>query len=227
MRSERKANAEKCAKIIQKYEKIVGIRVKDVIFKRWMQKLQNERSLLNQSRSNLRSAKDSQLMFTERDFSEYDRLTEQSSVVSSHFLKAKLVYSLKKIFNKHVLKPHFDGFLIKTFYNYKLGWKNLKKQNQVNALRLLQMHQILIPRFTRLKRCALNQLWSQAYRYKQVTHKLQRVIGSTVRKRCSHSFHQWRVTCQAANRQVASSNLTMLIEAQQQNVYSGLFSLVV
>jgi len=54
---------------------------------------------------------------------------DQTSVISSHYLKAKKIYRLKKLFNSRRLKPEFDKFVIKIFQNYKRAYRILRSNH--------------------------------------------------------------------------------------------------
>jgi hypothetical protein len=103
--------------ILTKYRKIMSIRVKDVIFKQWLQKLKNEQIILGHYSNPSTLLNDSKMNIVDKDFgySEYDIGTDHSSIVSSHYIKSKSIYQLKKIFNRNCLKTYFDMFVIKLF----------------------------------------------------------------------------------------------------------------
>ena len=51
---------------------------------------------------------------------------DQTSIISYHFMKAKQLYVLKKIFNNKCLKVYFDIFVLRTFRNWNKGYDILK-----------------------------------------------------------------------------------------------------
>ena len=103
---------------------MLSIRLKDDVFNKWLQRLRQERVLLNDSFSQSIS----QIGFTDRDFTARSSNGETSSIMSPHFFKAKLIYRLKKIFNRYCLKIHFDCFVLKLFAG-KVGAIKILKNN--------------------------------------------------------------------------------------------------
>jgi len=115
LKDQRKANAESCAHVISKYQRILDVRLKDSVFQTWLQKLKGEQVLLHNSSFNHHKNYSQHLNFTERDFLSDDSRGDSRSVVSGHFIKSKSIYALKKVFNKNCLKVYFDVFVIKLF----------------------------------------------------------------------------------------------------------------
>lgn len=129
----RRKNAEKSFKILNKYQKLLTIRVKDQMFHQWLQKLRTQHKLVNPSSVLSGSLRNSQIHFTDLDFTEsgsYLQSDLHTSVVSGHLMKAKVVYKLKKLFNKNKLKVAFDSFVIRVFQNYKRGIRILREGKQ-------------------------------------------------------------------------------------------------
>ena len=66
----------------------------------------------------------SQISFTDNDFIDSDCRNLHSieerdtSIISSHYEKAKKLYTLKKIFNRNRMKVYFDMYVIGTFGNW-------------------------------------------------------------------------------------------------------------
>lgn len=139
--------------------------MKDLIFQKWLQRLQKEKLLHQDDNSRQRSVINSQIVYSDLDFTGSDDLgfKDDASIMSAHFLKAKKIYKLKKIFNRNCLKPWFDIFVIKLFQGYKRGYKILKEGNQTVQLRNLCLHKILVPKVRKAQRLSFDMLWQSAY----------------------------------------------------------------
>lgn len=140
--------------------------MKDLVFQKWLHRLQNEKLLHQDDHSRQRSVINSQIVYSDLDFTGSDDLgtKDDVSIMSAHFQKAKKIYKLKKIFNRNRLKPWFDIFVIKLFQGYKRGYKILKEGNQKAQLRNLYLHRILVPNVRKSQRVGFDLLWQSAYR---------------------------------------------------------------
>lgn len=57
---------------------------------------------------------------------------EESSVTSALYLRAKAIYKMRKLFNHYKLKPHFDTFVIKSYHqNFRKDLFNLEGRRLV------------------------------------------------------------------------------------------------
>jgi hypothetical protein len=139
---QRHRNALKCLQVVSKYEKLLGIRIKDTVFKYW-EKVRREGGQTlcgNMSASDLGdvSAHGLTPSCSVSTIHNASSFLDESSITSALYIKAKAVYKLRKLFNKRKLKPLFDAFLIKTFHmHYRHQLYNLE------ARRLLAMHHLL------------------------------------------------------------------------------------
>ena len=153
----RQRNALKCLQVVTKYEKLLGIRVKDTVFRFW-DRLRKEGISVN---SHLVSADcdhsagglfsptfngGQSVMLHENSYSmssisnlhNSSSFLEESSVTSALYLKAKSVYKMRALFNKLKLKRHFDSLLIKCFsQNYRNHLYNLEGRA------LVKLHSVL------------------------------------------------------------------------------------
>ena len=95
IRIARKVNAEKSLRILEKYHKILSIRLKDVTFQSWVRRLKAQRALLGSDASQTAcSIKNSRVTFNDKDFlvesgREREGTFDLRSIVSNHYLKAK------------------------------------------------------------------------------------------------------------------------------------------
>ena len=93
--------------------------------------------------------------------------------MSGHFNKAKKIYRLKKIFNQRRLKPYFDIFLVKVFYNYKRGMRILSQGGQIESLRTVLVHKLLGRRMIRGYKRGFHKLYANKQRHNVITRKLK------------------------------------------------------
>lgn len=135
--------------------------------------------------------------------------------MSAHFLKAKKIYKLKKIFNRNCLKPWFDIFVIKLFQGYKRGYKILKEGNQKVQLRNLCLHKILVPKVRKSQRLSFDMLWQSAYRKRQTTHKLRRIMMKLVNYQKRRALNTWKEEVNALVRADNAQQTQMLQEAKE------------
>ena len=81
-------------------------------------------------------------------------------------MKAKVVYKLKKLFNRNRLQVAFDTFVIRIFQNYKRGIRILREGQQKKQLRNVLASQIFLERFMNKKKHAFNTMWKKMKEYK-------------------------------------------------------------
>ena len=191
--------------------------MKDLIFQKWLQRLQNEKLLHQDGHSRQRSVINSQIVYSDLDFTGSDDhgVKDDVSIMSAHFLKAKKIYKLKKIFNRNCLKPWFDIFVIKLFQGYKRGYKILKEGNQKVQLRNLCLHKILVPKVRKSQRLSFDMLWQSAYRKRQTTHKLRRIMMKLVNYQKRRALNTWKEEVNALVRADNAQQTQMLQEAKE------------
>jgi hypothetical protein len=131
------------------------------------------------------SIRNSQIRFTENEFLDTDREShlleslyhgDQTSIVSSHFLKAKKLYGLKKIFNRGKLRILFDVFVIKTLQGHKRGYRLLSTSGQTRLLANLMIHKIITARLHAKSRSTFNKVYRFCQERKKASNKLRRAI---------------------------------------------------
>lgn len=167
LNSSRQRNALRCLQVVNKYEKLLGIRVKDTVFKFW-DRLRKE-GITNQSNLHISSTDQEMLPNTgilsptfngaggasmlhdhSCSLSSISNINntsflEDSSITSVLYLRAKAVYKIKKIFNQRKLKPAFDAYMVKVFHaNYRKSLFNLEGR------RLMKIHSLLSHSIRRL-----------------------------------------------------------------------------
>jgi hypothetical protein len=124
----RQRNAVKCVQIVNKYQKLLGIRVKDTVFRFW-ERLRSEGVSINHQQSEdrvslsptfYRGQSESMLggdnSCSISTIHNQSSILDESSITSVLYVRAKAVYKMKKLFNKHALKTYFDTFVIKSLH---------------------------------------------------------------------------------------------------------------
>ena len=232
LRVARKANAEKSLAILEKYHKILSIRQKDVIFQSWMQKLKVRKALLGSNASQAAfSVKNSRITFNDKDFladsaREREGTFDLRSIVSNHYLKAKQLYVLKGIFNKHNLKVQFDIFVLKCFKNYTRGLRILRQSKQFGQLRNLVLHRYLTGKMLARKAPAFNQLYRSFKWLKQRSQKLCRLLCRVQKQLTSSGLNRWKRLSSDRYRADAANNFELLRRSKEQHVFEHLVSLI-
>jgi hypothetical protein len=95
VQAQRQKNAASCLKVLTKFQKLLSLRVKETAFKSWT------KSSPGTYRGSCLSEDETSMM-------------ECSSVLSTFYLKAKALYSLRKIFDQRKVRVEFDKFVLKT-----------------------------------------------------------------------------------------------------------------
>lgn len=136
--------------MVAKYEKLLGIRVKDTVFRFW-DRLRKEGVSTHLASADCENGvfsptfnggmllhDNSYSMSSISNLHNSSSFLEESSVTSVLYLKAKSVYKMRALFNKLKLKRHFDSLLIKCFsQNYRCNLYNLEARS------LLKLHSII------------------------------------------------------------------------------------
>ena len=154
MNEKRQRNALKCIQVVNKYEKLLGIRVKDTVFRFWDRLRREGISNTNQSQINegdgslfsptFNGLGGNSIVVHDTSMSSISNIhnqssfLEESSITSVMYSRAKSIYKMKKLYNKYALRFHFDSFVIKAFnQGYKTTLYNPK------ALKLLRLHALV------------------------------------------------------------------------------------
>jgi hypothetical protein len=125
----RQRNAVKCVQIVNKYQKLLGIRVKDTVFRFW-ERLRSEGVSINHQQSSEERVSLSPTFYRGQSESilggdnscsistihNQSSILDESSITSVLYVRAKAVYKMKKLFNKHALRTYFDTFMIKSLH---------------------------------------------------------------------------------------------------------------
>lgn len=167
MNEQRQRNAVKCIQVVTKYEKLLGIRVKDTVFRFW-DKIRREGGNLITSQSQMMTENNEEVSLSptfnrggDADQSilihdttscnmssiscahNQSSILDESSITSVLYLRAKSIYKMRKLFNSYALKRHFDRFVIKSFHrtgpvsNVKIQRMLLLKHILAHSIKLL------------------------------------------------------------------------------------------
>lgn len=127
----RQRNAVKCVQIVNKYQKLLGIRVKDTVFRFWERlrcegvSISHQQQQLSEDRVSLsptfyRGQSESMLggdnSCSISTIHNQSTILDESSITSVLYVRAKAVYKMRKLFNRHRLRTYFDTFVIKSLY---------------------------------------------------------------------------------------------------------------
>lgn len=196
LNEQRHRNALRCLQVVGKYEKLLGIRIKDTVFKYW-EKVRREGSAApttlsaNMSASEIGDTSAHGVSLTQScsvsSIHNGSSFLDESSITSALYMRAKAVYKLRKLFNKRRLKPAFDAFLIKTYHlHYRHQLFNLE------ALRLLAIHRILSRTVRRLNERVFAAFVGNSYHRSVQQRTLHKIASRRGLREMSFGLKQWQ-----------------------------------